>query len=162
MIPPFKQAAENKMITWRLRFSVAEIAAQLCEFMSREIVDNDVVPIYENLLVDKEPEVKSESVAKLHDLSKYASASRLIEKLVPNLNSITVNDNSQHVRASLALSVCDIANNIGKEHALTYIVPVVVQLLKDQATEVRIVLMQHLRTLTEVIGHQDFDRHIIP
>lgn len=38
----------------------------------------------------------------------------------------------------------------------------VVQLLKDQATEVRIVLMQHLRTLTEVIGHADFDRHIIP
>ena len=58
--------------------------------------------------------------------------------------------------------MCDIANNIGKDHALTYIVPVVVQLLKDQATEVRIVLMQHLRTLTEVIGHQDFDRHIIP
>ena len=27
IIPPFKQAAENKMITWRLRFSVAEIAA---------------------------------------------------------------------------------------------------------------------------------------
>jgi len=89
------------------------------------------VPIYENLLVDKEPEVKSEAVAKLHDLSKYASSNRLIEKLIPNLNSITVNDNSQHVRSSLALSVCDIANNIGKDHALTYIVPVVVQLLKD-------------------------------
>jgi len=73
-----------------------------------------------------------------------------------------VNDNSQHVRGSLALSVCDVAKNLGKEHALTYIVPVVVQLLKDQATEVRIILMQHLRTLTEVIGHYDFDRHIIP
>lgn len=134
----------------------------MCEHFAREIVDNDIVPIYENLLVDKEPEVKSEAVAKLHDLSKYASASRLIEKLIPNLNSITVNDNSQHVRSSLALSVCDIAKNIGKDHALTYIVPVVVQLLKDPATEVRIILMQHLRTLTEIIGHSDFDRHIIP
>lgn len=141
VVPPLKQAAENKMITWRLRFSVADVAAQICESIAKEIVDNDIVPIYENLLVDKEPEVKSEAVAKLHDLSKYASASRMIEKLVPNLNSTTVNDLSQHVRASLALSVCDIANNIGKEHAITYIVPVVVQLLKDQATEVRIILM---------------------
>ena len=141
VVPPLKQAAENKMITWRLRFSVADVAAQICESIAKEIVDNDIVPIYENLLVDKEPEVKSEAVAKLHDLSKYASASRMIEKLVPNLNTTTVNDLSQHVRASLALSVCDIANNIGKEHAITFIVPVVVQLLKDQATEVRIILM---------------------
>ena len=34
--------------------------------------------------------------------------------------------------------------------------------MKDQATEVRIILMQHLRTLTEVIGHDEFDRQIIP
>ena len=27
VVPPLKQAAENKMITWRLRFSVAEVAA---------------------------------------------------------------------------------------------------------------------------------------
>lgn len=150
------------MASWRLRFSVAEVAAQICENLDRSIVDNDVVSLYENLIMDKEPEVKSEAVAKLHDLSKYASAARLIEKLVPNLNSITVNDTSQHVRGSLALSVCDVAKNLGKQHALTYIVPVVVTLLKDQATEVRIILMQHLRTLTEVIGQDEFDRHIIP
>jgi hypothetical protein len=72
------------------------------------------VPLYENLISDKEPEVKSEAVAKLHELSRHASSTRLIEKLIPNLNNITVNDNSQHVRASLALSVCDIAKNLGK------------------------------------------------
>jgi serine/threonine-protein phosphatase 2A regulatory subunit A len=27
VVPPLKQAAENKMITWRLRFSVADVAA---------------------------------------------------------------------------------------------------------------------------------------
>lgn len=27
LVPPFRQAVENKMVSWRLRFSVAEIAA---------------------------------------------------------------------------------------------------------------------------------------
>ena len=140
-MPPFKVAVENKMVSWRLRFSVAEVAAGICENLDTEIVDELVVPLYENLISDKEPEVKSEAVAKLHELSKHASPSRLIEKLVPNLNTVTVNDNSQHVRGSLALSVCDVAKNLGKHNALTHIVPVVVTLLKDQATEVRITLM---------------------
>ena len=30
IIPPFKVAVENKMASWRLRFSVAEIAAKMC------------------------------------------------------------------------------------------------------------------------------------
>jgi serine/threonine-protein phosphatase 2A regulatory subunit A len=161
-MPPFKVAVENKSVSWRLRFSVAEVAAGICENLDTEIVDELVVPLYENLISDKEPEVKSEAVAKLHELSKHASPSRLIEKLIPNLNNVTVNDNSQHVRGSLALSVCDVAKNLGKNHALSYIVPVVATLLKDQATEVRITLMQHLRTLTEVIGQDEFDRNIIP
>lgn len=113
-MPPFKVAVENKMASWRLRFSVAEVAAGLCEKIDTEIVDEIVVSLYENLIGDKEPEVKSEAVAKLHELSKHASPYRMIEKLVPNLNTVTVNDNSQHVRGSLALSVCDVAKNLGK------------------------------------------------
>lgn len=118
--------------------------------------------MYENLITDKEPEVRSEAVAKLYELSKYASAARLIEKLIPTINNITVNDNSQHVRGSLALSVCQIAKNIGKENAVTFVIPSVVQLLKDAATEVRIEVMSHLRVLMEVVGTEEFDRNIIP
>ena len=109
IIPPFKYAVENKMASWRLRFSVAEIAAQMCEFIDPEIVDNDVVPLYENLMFDKEPEVKSEAVAKLNELSRHASASRLTDKIIPSLQNIAIADNSQHVRGSLALSICNIA-----------------------------------------------------
>ena len=61
------------------------------------------------------------------------------------------------MRGSLAMSLCDVARHIGRQNAITYIVPPVVQLLKDPATEVRIELMSHLRTLTEVIGTQEFD-----
>jgi hypothetical protein len=52
------------------------------------------VPFYENLINDKEPEVKSEAVAKLHELSKFASPTRLIEKLIPALQNMATNDPS--------------------------------------------------------------------
>ena len=85
IVPPFKVAVENKMASWRLRFSVAEVAAQMSEYLDRDIVDTDIVPLYENLIGDKEPEVKSEAVAKLHELAKNATPSRLIERLIPAL-----------------------------------------------------------------------------
>ena len=134
----------------------------MCEFIDPEIVDNDVVPLYENLMFDKEPEVKSEAVAKLNELSRHASASRLTDKIIPSLQNIAISDNSQHVRGSLALSICNIAQSIGKQNTLIYLVPSVIQLIKDPATEVRIELMSHLRTLTEVIGTEEFDKQIIP
>ena len=44
--------------------------------------------LYENLISDKEPEVKSEAVAKLNDLSRYASANRLIDKLMLQIGTL--------------------------------------------------------------------------
>jgi hypothetical protein len=35
---------------------------------------------------------------------------------------------------------------------------VIVVLLKDQATEVRVELMRHLKELIEVVGESEFDR----
>ena len=110
-------------------------------------MDGDIVGLYESLLQDKEPEVKSEGVSKLTDLGKHCSPSLITEKLLPIINAYTVHDNSQHVRGSLALSICDLAGFIDKENTLKLVIPPVVQLLKDQATEVRITLMSHLKTL---------------
>lgn len=35
LVPPIKTAVENKMASWRLRFSVAEVAAGMCEYLSQ-------------------------------------------------------------------------------------------------------------------------------
>ena len=162
IIPPFRVAVDNKMASWRLRFSVAEIAAQLAQWLSKDVVDAEIVGLYESLLQDKEPEVKSEAILKLIELSKWCSPSTMTEKILPIINAMTVNDNSQHVRGSLAVSICEISKSVGRENAIKLIVPPVAQLLKDAATEVRIALMEHLSTLAEVIGNAEFDEHIIP
>lgn len=62
----------------------------------------------------------------MSELSKHCSPSTLTEKILPLINTNTVNDNSQHVRGSLALSICEISKCIGKENAIRLIIPPVV------------------------------------
>ena len=106
VIPPLRTAVDNKMVSWRLRFSVAEVAASLAAYVGKEIADTDIVGYYVTLLQDKEPEVKSEAIAKLPDLAKNCSSSAIVEQILPVLNTFTVNDNSIHVKGSLALAIC--------------------------------------------------------
>lgn len=140
----------------------------MCEHLAhawaggQQIIDNDIVALYENLISDKEPEVKSEAVAKLHELSRYATPTRMMDKLIPHLAVLANNDTSQHVRGSLALSICKVAKGVGRALTITHLIAPITQLMKDQATEVRIELMSHLKTLVEVIGQEEFDHQIIP
>ncbi len=62
--------------------------------MDKDLVDNEIVILYENLISDKEPEVKSEAISKLQDLSKYASPNRLTDKILPVSQNIAINDAS--------------------------------------------------------------------
>jgi len=123
IIPPLRTAVDNKMVSWRLRFSVAEIAAELAGCVSREIADKDIVGYYVTLMQDKEPEVRSEAVAKLPELAKHCSPSAIIENILPIINSFTVNDSSLHVKSSLALSICELSQTAGLDNTLQFIVP---------------------------------------
>ena len=58
----FKAAASNRY-SWRLRFAVAETAALLSPHVTRAAVDETIMNIYELLMRDSEPEVRSEAVA---------------------------------------------------------------------------------------------------
>lgn len=75
-----------------------------------------------------------------------------MDKLIPHLAVLASNDTSQHVRGSLALSICKVAKAVGKAITLSHLIAPITQLMKDQATEVRIELMTHLKSLVEVIG----------
>ena len=53
--------------------------------MTKLAVDEDVIGFYELLLRDGEPEVRSEAISKLPEVSKYSSSSVLLDKVLPIL-----------------------------------------------------------------------------
>lgn len=73
ILPSFKQAVENKQ-SWRLRFAVAESAALVAKYASKEATEDKILQFYVTLLSDSEPEVRSESISKLPTIAAYCSS----------------------------------------------------------------------------------------
>jgi len=109
--------------------------------VSSEVVDEEILNIYELLLRDNEPEVRSEAVAKVPIMARYCTGSLLIEKVIPIIKEQLASDASQHVKGSMAQSICDLAESLSKEDTIAHILPPVTAIMKDSATEVRVSLM---------------------
>ena len=78
----FRIAAENRY-SWRLRFAIAENAAYIAEHVTQNIVEEDILNLYELLLRDNEPEVRSEAVFKVPLVAKKCNPALFVEKILP-------------------------------------------------------------------------------
>lgn len=146
IFPAFLEGMEKKT-SWRLRFGIAEQAVSIAPHIPVADRDNAVINIYEKLLQDSEPEVRSEACNKLVDVAKNCSGDEICGKLLPICQTYIVSDKSPHVRGTLAEVICCIAETVGKERCNKFIVPVVLQLIQDNVTEVRVSLMENLEKL---------------
>ena len=90
IIPALKQAYKNP--SWRLRFAVAENAAQLSKYLDQKTVDTQILPFYNDLMTDKEPEVRSEAVNRIPELAECATTALIVQKILPTLKLTMVSE----------------------------------------------------------------------
>jgi serine/threonine-protein phosphatase 2A regulatory subunit A len=90
-----------------------------------------------------------------------ASRVSVAERLVKRVTSLT-EDDSEHVRAALAMVATELAPVLGKDATITYLVPPVLLLLRDAASEVRLNLISSLSALNEVIGVDLLSQSLLP
>ena len=109
ILASISQAAEDKK-SWRLRFSVAELLADLTHIVGKSLADKHIKPIVEFLLSDSEPEVKSEILLKVTEIVEFVKPDQILDKII----ALTT-DTSQHVRESLAECICKIATHVETE-----------------------------------------------
>ena len=62
----------------------------------------------------------------------------------------------------MASAICDLAKTVKKEDVIDFIIPSILSILKDSVTEVRVSLLENLYKLTEAIGKEEVEKHIIP
>ena len=93
---------------------MAENAAQLSKYLDQSTVDTQILPFYNDLMTDKEPEVRSEAVNRIPELAECANPSLIVSKILPTLKLTMVSEQSQHVVGSMAFAVCKLGGQISQ------------------------------------------------
>mmetsp|Transcript_5721 Transcript_5721/g.8822 ORF Transcript_5721/g.8822 Transcript_5721/m.8822 type:complete len:656 (-) Transcript_5721:2741-4708(-) len=165
--------------SWRVRWTAASKFANVIAAFSAlpEAIDS-LVPAYEKLLQDPEAEVRTAATFNLAEVaeceamvqaSTAASGEELTEgeritvaeRLVKRITTLT-EDDSEHVRAALAMVATQLAPILGKDATISFLVPPVLLLLRDAASEVRLNLISSLAALNEVIGVDLLSQSLLP
>ncbi|GAX21279.1 serine/threonine-protein phosphatase 2A regulatory subunit A [Fistulifera solaris] len=175
--------------SWRVRWTAAaKFAAVITAYDDlpdvTDVMDT-LIPAYEKLLQDPEAEVRTAAALNLADVARckarvpMGNATTLnrasdssnedtsgprvtvAERLVKRLTSLT-EDDSEHVRAAVAMVATGLAPVLGRDATIMHLVPPVLLMIRDAASEVRLNLISSLAALNEVIGVDLLSQSLLP
>ncbi len=164
--------------SWRVRWTAASKFATLIDsFKELEGTMDILIPAYEKLLEDPEAEVKTAATLNLADVARcncmVLSSSKegtelsneprvsAAQRLVKKVKTLT-EDDSENVRAALAMVATDLAPLLGKEATIADLIPQVLILLRDVTSEVRLNVISSLESLDKVIGIDLLSQSLLP
>lgn len=119
------------------------------------------MPFYAGFLKDAESEVRTAAVGRLADFCKILDAQSIIVKIIPNLKDLET-DSFTYVRAALAENILSICPIIERSPTNDLILPIFLNLLRDDNSEVRLNLFKRLEDLNRVIGIENLQESIVP
>jgi len=146
--------------SWRVRWTAASKFADVVKaFSTLDGAVEVLIPAYEKLLQDPEAEVRTAATFNLSSvaISTPPTAIQLVKRV-----STLIEDESEHVRAALAMVATELAPVLGKDATISHLVPPVLLLLRDAASEVRLNLISSLSALNEVIGVDLLSQSLLP
>ena len=126
-----------------------------------EIVRKEIFQVFENLLNDSEPEVRTRTLAKLPEIFDKLTEHQLQNEVISKLKTLVV-DSSLHVRLEAANVLTKLCAILRKEPLLTNLLPLVQTLLKDEIINVKIAAIKVLGPLKERVGIHDVENDIFP
>lgn len=172
--------------SWRVRWTAAAKFADVVNaYNALPDVMDSLIPAYEKLLQDPEAEVRTAATFNLAHVAngclspvplppiggRVPTEAEMInyqgprvtaaERLVKRVTSLT-EDDSEHVRAALAMVATELAPILGRDATINHLVPPVLLLLRDAASEVRLNLISSLESLNEVIGVDLLSQSLLP
>jgi len=174
--------------SWRVRWTAAsKFASVVHAFSSLDNTMDALVPAYEKLLQDPEAEVRT---AATFNLSQVAKTGALVypagwtegsdvgsaggnsmdeeQQRIPVANRLVkrvmqlTEDDSENVRAALAMVATDLAPVLGKDATIQHLLPPMLLLLRDSTSEVRLNIISSLSLLNDVIGPELLTQSLLP
>ena len=120
-----------------------------------------LLTFYCSFLKDAESEVRTAAVSRLSEFCKILDTQSIVTRIVPLLKDLE-SDSFTYVRAGLAENVLSICPLIERGPTNEMILPIFLNLLRDEDSGVRLNLFKRLDDLHQVIGIEDLQQSIIP
>lgn len=134
--------------SWRIKYVVGTHILKLLEF---NITRPQLVDLYVSLLLDTEIEVATRAIDSLKTSFKSLTSEDILDKVMPAFKSIAASDNGD-IKAMVAGSVLYLAPAIGKTQSNEHIKEILVGLLKDESSNIRVELLNNHEPLAAVMS----------
>jgi len=137
-VPCIRASAQDR--AWTVRSTVADRIPILLVLPGPE-ARVEVLSSWRKLLADSEPEVRTTAAKRLSaGITAVTDKHDLFQALLPDIQALT-KDTCPHVRGALARGVLKLGAALGKEVYEGPVMGLVLELLKDEAAEVRLELV---------------------
>lgn len=146
--------------SWRVRKSFCNHCAEVCRNVGEQTASKRVLPLFAKLLKDKEPEVRQTAATVMADVCAECKTG-VLEHVVPCLETLAV-DQVQAVRVAFSKSVLKLADPLGKEQGAKTLQPLILQLCKDEAYEVRNHVIDNMDLVAEAVGPTQLAASLLP
>ena len=154
--------------SWRVRFMLAKYIVDLFELVKKISEGNNnseikktVLKAYLKLLQDKEGEVRSLACEKLEEAAEFLIDMEDFDKILSCLKNLK-SDPLPYVRSSLASNILSMAPIVNTNKTNEYIFPIFLDLIKDEAHDIRMLIIKNLDKLNEVVNIDNYVQGIIP
>jgi len=150
--------------SWRVRWTAASKfneAVHAFSFLTGAVAE--LIPAYEKLLQDTEAEVRTAATFNIADVARCSDkvGPEVVDRLLMRVATLT-DDDSEHVRAALAMVATELAPILGKDKTIQHLLPPLLLLLRDPSSEVRLNLISSLSPLNDVIGVDLLSQSLYP
>jgi serine/threonine-protein phosphatase 2A regulatory subunit A len=154
---PIKEKIRQKFIelcneeTPMVRRAIASKIGEFATFVEKDIVINELIPIFKQLSTDEQDSVKVLALESLKSIAKILNASENKTHALPIIIAAT-EDKSWKIRLALAKNFAQLAEAFGKEITDISLIQIFTNLLKDSETDVRIAGVQSLNSFIKLIN----------
>lgn len=136
--------------SWRTRYVIANAMPRIL-VASQTNSKKQLIDAYIKLFKDEETEVSVAAIENLRESVKYIDPEDVVNKIIPILKDIVISPILE-IKVALAGSILHLVPIIGKNYSNEHIKEILVQLLKDENSTVKVELFRYQEPLSHVIA----------
>ncbi|OAF71343.1 Protein phosphatase PP2A regulatory subunit A [Intoshia linei] len=151
--------------SWRVRCVIAKNIFKFQESFGKCLSNEKIAKCYGKLLKDDEPEVKSAASLSFTDFmnavreeEREGIYTSIFSECIVALSS----DVNEYVKISLSSVIMKLSKTMGIDFTISDLLPIYLQLLKDECSNVRLNIISNLNYVNNVIGMTQLTECLLP